>query len=1108
MVEPRPRKCYRPHVLAVVLRLPAFWLLLLLSSPFETASAQALYRTHPVSKGELDLKNWNREEPIHLSGQWLFAPGETLTPAEFHARWRDIPETLQLAASGQSFRQHNERKFPRNLGFGTYGIHLKNLRHLPGLEILHGQYHTAAAGVFVCEHAPWLTLAEQNLGTYHPERSRSLPTVNTRQRMKLTLDPACDSYFLILQISNHHYLWGGMWTPPTLAPASFFADDALDQERSFAFILGILVFVLFYSILCYRRRKEDRTALILAMISFLLILRLGTEYASYHATEPTPFGIYIAVHVLLLSSVLWVSSLSLECLRLQYPRQVPQLLVRMSLGLTGLVTLLMMAIRPFDWLDPSATLLIWSILHWLMASMFLFRAYNKKRRFILLNFIGIAAASGGVILDAMFSLGLLEYRQLPCTEYGYALLVTMQAQIIAARLHRSYQKAEYLSRHLQREVDTKTETLREQHSQLLEQQTRLSKALQALKYADETKTVFFRQISHELRTPLTLILGSLSQGRKSGRWQEAMETADKNAKRLLRLVNQLLDYQRMAAGRQTIHLTPVDLRDFVQHTASFIYSSCEERNIRFRVEDRTPPGSKAVILGQTDTLEKIVFNFLSNALKYTEAGGRISLILELVESHVRITVKDSGCGISQEDQVRLFQVFSRVRDVDKRLRDGTGIGLALAKELTEALQGSIGVVSEVGQGASFWVTFPSRPDLMAPLASELRSPDEQPLKLHFADLEATRTNRTKAKPTLMSGSSKILVVDDVADLRTMIRRMLEEHSYAVIECEDGSEAWDILKEGHMVVDLVITDWMMPRMSGPELIDHIRAKEKLASTPVILLTARSDEESRSIATKRGATSYLGKPFDEMELLSLVQNLLELKKSEKKILELNRYISENVLQRFLPPEIVKDILAGHTTLDEKARAQNITVLFCDLCNFTRMTHQLGPERIAEILDSFLVGMTEVVFEHRGTVDKFLGDGVLVLFGAPTPMTVEDQIRAATNCALAMHERLAELNAEGEGRIPQNLSMRIGIHHGPAVVGSFGGPKRSDFTAIGDAVNLAARIQQAAQPNEILVSEAIVRHLTMHQYRPNGRFELKGFDQAVSLFALKEPNQKQAS
>jgi class 3 adenylate cyclase len=272
-----------------------------------------------------------------------------------------------------------------------------------------------------------------------------------------------------------------------------------------------------------------------------------------------------------------------------------------------------------------------------------------------------------------------------------------------------------------------------------------------------------------------------------------------------------------------------------------------------------------------------------------------------------------------------------------------------------------------------------------------------------------------------------------------------------------------------------------------------------SLPTILLTAKTDSESKAEGIRIGASAFLGKPFDEMELLSLVENLLDLKKRERKIEDLNQFINENILQRFLPPDLVKDLLAGKAIFDDTARMRPVTVMFADLVNFTRSTEILGPARIARILNDFFVRMTDVIFEHGGTIDKFLGDGILIFFGAPQSMEAQEQARRACRFAQAMMQALDELNQTWLQEFQHSFLMRIGLHHGPAIVGSFGGKRRSDYTAIGNTVNIAARVQVNAEPGQILMTSAVRDYLPLNAWTASGSYQLKGVEGEVLLFAL---------
>jgi class 3 adenylate cyclase len=310
-----------------------------------------------------------------------------------------------------------------------------------------------------------------------------------------------------------------------------------------------------------------------------------------------------------------------------------------------------------------------------------------------------------------------------------------------------------------------------------------------------------------------------------------------------------------------------------------------------------------------------------------------------------------------------------------------------------------------------------------------------------------------------------------------------------------------LKAADSRIDLVISDWMMPRMSGPELVKAMKAEHRLKSIPIILLTAKGDEEARSEATAYGANAYLSKPFDEGDLVSTVKNLFTLKQKEKELADMQRYLTEQVLQRYLPTKLVERIIQGTMQLDEAPRMEVVTIMFADICGFTSTTEALGSRKTAEILNTFLTEMTEVIFRHGGTIDKFIGDCILVIFGAPEKQPSQDQVIQARNCSLAMFRKLAEINEQWLAKHLPPLKMRIGIHHGSALVGNFGGPQRSDYTAIGHTVNLASRVQSAADEDTILISQVVRDLLPDDEWEDAGSYKVKGVASEQRLYRVKK-------
>ena len=419
-----------------------------------------------------------------------------------------------------------------------------------------------------------------------------------------------------------------------------------------------------------------------------------------------------------------------------------------------------------------------------------------------------------------------------------------------------------------------------------EQQRKRAEALAEL---DRAKTTFFSNVSHEFRTPLTLLVGPLEDGLADAATplppvhRERQEVAHRNAQRLLRLVNTLLDFSRIEAGRIDAHYEPTDLTTFTAELASVFRSAVEKAGLQFIVDCEPLPQPVYV---DREMWEKILLNLLSNAFKFT-FDGQIRVELRSRGDRVELRVADTGVGIPEADLPRMFERFHRVKHVRARTHEGTGIGLALVQELARLHGGGVTVESEEGRGTTFTVsvrigTSHLPPDRLAG-ARQLAATDgaipyvEEMLRW----LPATDISSTQAAgptPEIFSPSApqsetkpQVLIADDNADMREYLCRILG-HSYRVDAVGDGQDA--LARIRGRAPDLVLSDVMMPGLDGFGLLSAIRADERTRSIPVILLSARAGEEARIEGLAAGADEYLVKPFSARELLACVGSQLHL------------------------------------------------------------------------------------------------------------------------------------------------------------------------------------------------------------------------------------------
>jgi len=413
---------------------------------------------------------------------------------------------------------------------------------------------------------------------------------------------------------------------------------------------------------------------------------------------------------------------------------------------------------------------------------------------------------------------------------------------------------------------------------------------EALAEIDRAKTVFFSNVSHEFRTPLTLLLGPLEEALRKpaeGLNGEALDSAHRNALRLLKLVNTLLDFSRIEEGRAHAHYAPTDLGAATRELASVFRSAMERAGLRYSVTCEALP---APVFVDQAMWEKIVLNLLSNALKYT-FEGEIHIDLRSRGNAAELVVADTGTGIPPEALPQLFNRFYRVPGANGRTHEGSGIGLSLVRELVKLHGGSIEIESTLGRGSAFRVRIPFGA-VHLPAAQVVPDSDQRTIVSgaqafveeaqrwlpDSANLEQGETVLALARsepPSATSGplnKPTVLLVDDNRDMREYVTRLLQSR-FAVVCAQDGQYALDLLDDG-VRPDLVLSDVMMPRLDGFGLLKALRARPITESTPVIFLSARAGEEARLEGFDGGADDYLIKPFSARELITRIDTHIRL------------------------------------------------------------------------------------------------------------------------------------------------------------------------------------------------------------------------------------------
>lgn len=450
-----------------------------------------------------------------------------------------------------------------------------------------------------------------------------------------------------------------------------------------------------------------------------------------------------------------------------------------------------------------------------------------------------------------------------------AAALIFRGYLIKVRLNETLAKTNGELKRLNVELGEKNEELKRLNEEVLE--------------LTHSRLVFFTNISHELRTPLTLIADPvemlLEDSGIKGKSRELLKMVQRNALALQQLVSNILDFRKIQNGKMELKLYRFDIVKTLTMWVGDFQLTAERKQIRLHLDVDDLKGSHEMIADQ-DKISRIVFNLLSNALKYTPAGGEIFVSLKDEGANLRLDVKDTGKGISQDEADKIFERFFQA----KGAASGTGIGLALVKSFVELHHGEARVESELGKGSDFIVVIPREQEgdsqvihndvdivdnsVNASASTGKNVIDESVLQ-YIDDGEDRSRGKVQRLVSENTNRPTVLVIDDNTDIRQYERTLLQDE-YVVLEAADGKEGLAVaLKE---VPDLIICDVMMPVMDGLELTEQLKTNTATSHIPVIMLTAKNLEEHRAEGYEHGADSYITKPFHSKVLLARIENLL--------------------------------------------------------------------------------------------------------------------------------------------------------------------------------------------------------------------------------------------
>ncbi|MGB3641286.1 MAG: ATP-binding protein [Rivularia sp. (in: cyanobacteria)] len=630
---------------------------------------------------------------------------------------------------------------------------------------------------------------------------------------------------------------------------------------------------------------------------------------------------------------------------------------------------------------------------------------------------------------------------------------------------------------------------------------KLEEKNQKLERLDKLKDEFLANTSHELRTPLNGMIG-LAESIIDGATGEITDLQQKNLSmiadsghRLLELVNDILDFAKLKNQGIELQQKPVGIYSLVDVVLTFSQSLIggKELELISLVPDNLP-----LAYADEHRLEQILFNIIGNSIKFTESG-KVEVSAQENKEQLSITISDTGIGIPPEKHDKIFESFEQADGSTSREYGGTGLGLAVTKQLVELHGGTIWVESEVGEGSSFTFTLPVVDKKQKIQKSQTQAEEKtqesnqrRKFKLSKKTDKANKTeseqiapNSNKKEKISLNSKYNILIVDDEPINLQVLNNHLSLHEYRVTQALSGKDALEIIENGEKV-DLILLDIMMPKMSGYKVCARLRETYAAHQLPVVMLTAKNQVTDIVTGFKFGANDYLTKPFHKDELLTRIKSHLKLSQTSKSY---GRFVPHEYL-RFLSKDSIIDVELGDHVSKEMA------VMFSDIRSFTTLSESMTPQENFNFVNSYLRQVSPVIRNNTGFIVKYLGDGMMAVF----PDGADDAVKAG----IGKLKKVEEQNIERfeKGLLP--IKVGIGVHFGHMMVGMVGESARMQGDAFSDNVNLTARLESLTKfyGVSLVISEQALQHLTnpeQYQMRFLDRVIVKGRSEAIAIYEI---------
>ncbi|MBN2444784.1 MAG: response regulator [Spirochaetales bacterium] len=992
-----------------------------------------------AKKGEIDLSSWDfkTKGPLQLNGEWEFYWNELLSPEDFLLSPREKP-TGYIVLPGYWNKQNISKtgQFPP-FGFGTLKLTIVHQPIRDQLGILPHEINTA----FRMYINDALTL---ETGTVSTEKSTYIPNIIPKNASFHTRG---NKTTIIIQISNFmdtiggsNYILMGLDSQIFGIKNQNIASDLL-LFGSF-FIMGL------YHLGIFLLRRKDKSPLFFGLFCLFWAFRtalMGERF--FHQ-----FFSFIGYNYLITLEIIAVP-LAAAVFTLYFYSIFPmQFFKYLNYGFAGLSVLFALVgfFLPIDLLTNILPfyLILLCIGGLLISSILVWALLQRKDNALLFSF-GFVILFISIINDVLYFAKVIQTGWI--FPVGLFLFILIQSFLLSKKFTRAFSAVEKLS-------------------------TQLSSM-------DKLKDAFLVNTSHELKNPLLGMMGlaeTLLEG-NAGSITEAqarnLSLITASGRRLLHLVNDLLDFSRFKKKEMVLEKKPVDLKEICD--VVFVFSKPFLSTKKIVLSNKIPPDFP-LVAGDEGRLQQIMHNLVGNAIKFTHSG-EITVTARKEGNFAFFSVRDTGIGIPGDKLESIFESFEQVGVVDSTT--GTGIGLSITKQLVELHGGKITVSSSMGEGSVFTFSIP-----ISRSQKRMEEIELQPSHLtEIPELEyvSSADDISEINEEISSITKrKILLVDDDPAFHQIMEDYLDPAHFKLFHSTDGPDA--LQKIAVEDFDLLLLDVMMPGMSGYLVCKEVRKTHDPEDLPIIFITSKNLVSDIIAGLKAGGNDYLTKPVRQSELLARIKTHIQLSKMNKAY---KRFIPSGFL-RLLGRESIIDVELGDQVQRE------MTILFSDIRGFMTLSERMSPKENFNFLNSYFEKITPVIRKHHGYVDKYIGDGLMALF----PGHPEDALRAA----LEMKRAVQIYNSFRTKVGYEPISIGIGLHTGPIMLGTIGDETRMEGTVISDTVNVASRLEGLTKPygGSIIISSSIFLSLddpSVYFYRFLGLVQVKGKREAVPIYEV---------